>query len=104
MPSRQIAMENINSITTQKKIAYVKKCLVEYKKKTGHGRGICAVQVGIPERISVVFYRKELLTIINPIITKRAKTLNEYPEICMSTFPIVTPLIRSSWVEFSYFD
>ncbi|MBP9719475.1 MAG: peptide deformylase, partial [Candidatus Levybacteria bacterium] len=47
---------------------------------------------------------KDLLIIINPVITKKSKDLYRYPEICMSANPLIAPVVRPAWIEFSYLD
>lgn len=108
LPLRQVSQEvNIEDIATEnfkEKLAYLKECLLKYRKLTGYGRGITAVQIGIPERFSVVYTPEELMVIINPTITKSSKTLLIYPEMCMSANPIIAPTTRPSWIEFNYYD
>lgn len=103
-PSQEIVVSQITAIETQKKIAYLKKCLVQYRKLTGYGRGIAAVQVGIPERFAVVYTPEKLLVIINPRITKQAKVQLHYPEMCMSANPVIAPVARPAWIEFTYYN
>lgn len=77
-----------------------------FRKFTGLGRGIAGVQIGIPERMAVIFMPEEkngLLIIINPRITERSTKRFKYPEMCMSASPLVVPLVRPAWIEFSYF-
>lgn len=103
-PSQEVSLSNITSKDTQKKFEYLKECLLRYRKLTGHGRGITAVQVGIPERFSVVYYQDKLLFIVNPQITKKSEKNYRYYEICMSAYPIIAPVVRPAWVEFTYYD
>lgn len=103
-PSKEVPINKITSAQMQAKIKYLKKCMLKYRKITGMGRGITAVQVGIPERFSVVYTPKKLLIIINPKITKKSSKKYIYPEMCMSANPIIAPTIRPSWIEFEYFD
>lgn len=86
------------------KLQYLKDCLRMYRKLTGHGRGIAAVQVGIPETFFIVYTPAKLLVVINPKITKQSKTLLLYPEMCMSANPIIAPTVRPAWIEFDYYD
>jgi len=58
IPSKEVPVSSITKPEYQKKIAYIKKCLIKYRKLTGMGRGITGVQVGIPERISVIWISK----------------------------------------------
>ncbi len=103
-PSRQVLPEIIITSEFQEKVQYLKDCLLKYREITGYGRGISAVQVGIPERFCVTYTSEKLLVIINPIITKSSPNLLSYPEICMSANPIIVPTVRPSWVEFDYYD
>jgi len=103
-PSKEVPVNKINSPQMQTKIKYLKKCLLRYRKLTGYGRGISAVQIGIPERFSIIYTPEELLVVINPKIKKVSKKLLKYPEICMSANPIIAPTIRPAWVEFDYYD
>lgn len=112
-PSKTVPIKQITSREYQLKIAYLKTCLKKYREITGMGRGISAVQVGIPEKIGVVYLGlkkkkiitdKDLFIIINPKITKVSSTLLRYPEICMSANPLIAPVVRPSWVEFEYID
>lgn len=116
--SKPIDISKIRSKATQAKIEYLKKCLLRYRKLTGYGRGMTAVQVGIPERFSVIYKgqtikniknkmsvdEKDLMIVINPKIIKKSKKLLKYPEACMSASPVVVPTIRPSWIEFEYYD
>jgi peptide deformylase len=124
-PSKDIPLNKIKTQEYQAKFNYLKKCQLDYRKSTGVGRVITAVQVGIPERFSVVYFRvneksssaylgpqkmtkkirsKNLLVIINPKITKVSKEKLLYPEMCMSAVPVVAPVIRPAWIEFEYYD
>lgn len=103
-PSKEVPINKITSKEYQSKFKYIKNCLIKYRKLTGMGRGITAIQIGIAERFSVVYTPKELIIIINPKITKESKTFLKYPEMCMSANPIIVPTIRPAWIEFEYFD
>ncbi|KKR30114.1 hypothetical protein A2715_04095 [Candidatus Woesebacteria bacterium RIFCSPHIGHO2_01_FULL_39_32] len=117
-PSKQIPINKITSKDTKAKIKYVKNCLIKYRKLTGYGRGITAVQLGIPDRFSVIYIGqtiknvknkkdvtfKDLMVTINPKITRRSKKLLRYPEMCMSATPIIVPTIRPAWIEFDYYN
>lgn len=103
-PSKEVPVDQINSPEIQKKFKFLKSTLRKYRKITGHGRGITAIQVGIPERFSVIFKEDELLLIVNPQITKISKKKYLYPEMCMSAVPIIAPTVRPAWIEFAYFD
>jgi peptide deformylase len=103
-PSKVVPIDTINSYDMKRKLDLLKKSLLKYRKITGVGRGITAVQIGIPERFSIVYTPKKLLYIINPKITKKSEKLLRYPEICMSSAPIVVPTVRPAWIEFEYYN
>ncbi len=103
-PSKEIPVNKITSSEYQKKFKYIKNCLRKYRKLTGMGRGITAVQVGIPERFSVVYTKEKLILVINPKVTKISKKKLKYPEMCMSANPVIVPTIRPAWIKFDYYD
>lgn len=106
-PSRNVLPKDIATEVFQEKIAYLKRCLRKYRKLTGVGRGIAAVQVGIPECFAVIYMPElpgKILTIINPVVTKHSKEKLRYPEMCMSANPIIAPVVRPAWIEFEYVD
>lgn len=115
-PSKPVLLKEIKKKEFQEKISYLKKVLIKYRKLTGMGRGVTAVQIGIPERFSVIYTgkalrsktsrirSKDLIVIINPKITKQSTKLYKYPEICMSANPIIAPVVRPAWIEFEYYD
>lgn len=102
--SELVNVGDINSAETKTVVQKLKRTLRDYRRITGKGRGVAAIQIGIPLRIAVIFLDKNILTIINPIITKKSKKLLRYPEICMSANPIVAPVIRPEYIEFEYLD
>jgi len=103
-PSAEVSTDKIPSPEMQQKFAYIKECLAEYRKRTGYGRGICAVQIGIPERFAVIYTPDQLIIIVNPKIIKKSAKQLLYPEMCMSAFPVIAPVVRSAWIEFEYLD
>lgn len=103
-PSPDIPVEKITTKEYRDKFRYIKKCLLKYRKLTGYGRGITGVQVGIPERFSVIYMPEKLIVIVNPKILRRSKRLLIYPEMCMSANPIIAPTVHPSWAEFEYYD
>ncbi|MDO8618486.1 MAG: peptide deformylase [Candidatus Daviesbacteria bacterium] len=103
-PSTEIPVNEITSLEYQKKFKYIKNCLRKYRKLTGMGRGITAVQIGIPERFSVIYTEEKLIIIINPKINKISKEKLKYPEMCMSANPVIVPTARPAWIEFEYLD
>lgn len=102
--SKPVSIGKITTPEYKKKFLNLKRTLLKYRDITGFGRGITAVQIGIPERYSVIYTPEELLIIINPKITKKSFKLLTYPEMCMSANPIIAPTIRPSWIEFDYYD
>jgi peptide deformylase len=108
MPTKTIPQEAITRDETKQKIAYLKDCLKKFREITsGKGRGIAAPQVGIPERFAVIYMPERddpMLTIINPIITKKAEEQVTFPEACMSCNSLIVQVARPAWIIFSYFD
>lgn len=102
--SEEVKTGEIKSKKIQAIISRLKKTLLKYKRLTGKGRGIAAVQIGIPLKIAVIFINNNLVTIINPEIVKKSKKLLAYPEICMSANPIIAKVARPAWVQVSYLD
>jgi peptide deformylase len=103
--SKEVPVKDIRSPGMQMKFKYLKDCILRYRKLTGFGRGLTAVQVGIAERFSVVYTPdRKLMMIINPKITQVSKSKLKYPEVCMSFMPVIVPVTRPSWIEFDYYD
>lgn len=116
--SEEIPLNQFSSNNIQAKFNYLKSCLLRYRKLTGYGRGITAIQVGIPLRFSVIYKGQtirniknkvdvtlsDMMIMANPKITKASKKLLKYPEMCMSLNPVIVPTIRPSWIEFDYYD
>lgn len=94
----------IKSSKIQSVISKLTSTLKEFKKLTGKGRGIAAIQVGIPLQIVVIFINNLPVTIINPKIIRSSKTYYLYPEICMSANPIIAKVARPSWVTVQYLN
>ncbi|HVZ12357.1 MAG TPA: peptide deformylase [Patescibacteria group bacterium] len=103
-PSPEVDLKKIGSVEINSKISYLKKCLLDFRRITGHGRGITGVQVGIPERISVMYISDEFRVIINPRVLKSSGEKYIYPEMCMSALPIIAPVARPARVEVEYLD
>ena len=105
--SKQVPINKIKTKEFRAKVNYLKKCLLKYRRITGKGRGISAVQVGIHEGFFIIYMQEvkgKFLTIINPKITKKSKKLLKYPEMCMSAVPITAEVVRPAWIEFKYYD
>lgn len=102
--SSEVSPDKIIAPEMREKISYIKECLVQYRKRTGYGRGITAVQIGVPERFSVIYTPEKLIIIVNPKIVRKSDKKLLYPEMCMSAFPVIAPVIRPAWIEFEYLD
>lgn len=102
--SQNVPVAEIKSSKIKSVINKLKRTLKRYRKLTGKGRGVAAIQIGIPLRIAVIYQDKNLLTIINPKIVRESEIYFLYPEICMSANPIVAKVIRPSYIEFEYSD
>ena len=102
--SQDVSISEINTTKIKSVISKLKKTLKEYRRLTGKGRGVAAVQIGFSLRIAVVFIDNKILTVINPKITKKSNNKYLYPEICMSANPIIAKVIRPEFIEFEYYD
>lgn len=105
--SKEIPVKEITSKITKQKIAYLKRCFIKYRKITGYGRGIAAIQVGILERFAVIYTpdrKNKLMVVVNPKIVKKSKKLYRRFEACMSEGPVSAPVVRPAWIEFGYYD
>lgn len=106
-PSLPVTLEKLQSDEYKAKIAYLKKCMLRYRKLTKKGRAIAAVQVGIPEQIIVVYTpekQDKTWILINPKVEKRSEKMLEYPEMCMSANSLIATVKRPAWIECSYYD
>lgn len=102
--SHPVDSSTISSLEFHEKLTYLRACLRKYKKITKKGRGIAAVQVGIPEQF-LIFYRKgKVVVMINPKIVKESQEKYSYTEICMSANNLIAPVVRPAWVEVEYLD
>lgn len=99
-----VDLKKIHSVKFRSLVTKLKTVLLEYKKLTGRGRGIAAVQIGIPLKIAVLFIGDDLETVINPKVIKKSPELLIYPEICMSANPVIAKVVRPGWVEIEYFN
>ena len=104
--STEVRPKDIDSGMFREKLGYLQSCFWKYRKATGLGRGMAAVQVGIPELFFVVLFKeeKELRVFINPKITDRAEERLLYSEMCMSAAPLLAPVVRPAWIAFDYLD
>src|SRR3989344_3080228 len=102
--SAAVNLGEIDSPEIGSLIARLKTSLREFRKLTRKGRGIAAVQIGIPARIAVIFIGQDLETVINPKVIKRSPELLIYPEICMSANPVIAKVARPAWVEVEYYN
>ncbi len=78
MPSKPVDISKLKTPEYLAKIKYMKSCLKKYRKLTGKGRAIAAVQLGFPEEMIVVYnpeIKGETFMLINPVITKKSKEL-----------------------------
>lgn len=103
--SQVVHVEKITTPEYKAKFTYLKNCMQEYRKLMGKGRGIAAVQVGIPERFFVLFrpdQKEKFPVFINPQITNLSSSKYRFPEACMSCNSLIVKAIRPAWIEFSY--
>lgn len=102
--SESVDIKKIKSPNIQSVIKRLVFTITEFRKLTGKGRGIAAVQIGIPLQIATLYINDQLVTIINPKIIEKSKQMLLYPEVCMSANPILVRVARAEWVKVRYFD
>lgn len=102
--SATVNLKEINSPKIRTLIAKLKTSLTGFRKLTGKGRGIAAVQIGTALQVAVIFIGQDLEAIINPEVIKKSPELLIYPEICMSANPVIAKVARPAWVEIEYLD
>lgn len=106
-PSVPVKLEKLVTPEYKAKVRYMRACMKKYRKLTGKGRAIAAVQLGFPEEMIVVYdaeVKNETWMMINPKIIKKSKESLIYPEMCMSAMPAIAPVVRPAWVEVEYYD
>jgi peptide deformylase len=102
--SKEVPLEKLDSPEIKKIIKDLHETLGRYKKLTGKGRGICAVQIGKLSKIAVLYIGKKMITVINPVIKSESIKTLRYPEICMSANPVIAFVLRPAWVEVEYLN
>lgn len=106
-PSLPVQLNKLKTPEYKAKIRYMRSCMKKYRRLTGKGRAIAAVQLGFPEEMIVVYdpdVKNEAWIMINPKITKKSKEMLIYPEMCMSAMPAIAKVARPAWVEIEYYD
>lgn len=104
-PSKKVSIVKLSSPEYKAKFKYLKKCMQDYRRLTGKGRGIAAVQVGIPEKFFVLYVpekKDKYHLFINPQILRVSEVSYRYPEACMSCNSLIANVVRPAWVEFTY--
>jgi peptide deformylase len=95
---------DFKSSETKTDIESLKKELENFRRKSGFGRGISAVQTGIKKRIIALNLGKETFCIINPEITSRSAETFLMWDDCMSFPDLVVKVERNSFISISYYD
>jgi peptide deformylase len=93
------------STNTAKTIGDLKDTLLDFKKKSGFGRGIAAPQIGIPKRIIYIDYHTEKLSgpLINPRIVGQSKERIQLWDDCFSFPDLLVKVERFKEIRVVFF-
>lgn len=99
-------IEDYNSINTAETIQDLKDTLLDFKKKSGFGRGIAAPQIGKLKRIIYVDYQAEKLSgpLINPRIVRQSKERIQLWDDCFSFPDLLVKVERFKEIEVEFFN
>lgn len=82
----------------------LKKTFLEYREKTGFGKGMAAPQIGIFKRFVVIFTNDNVMVLANPKITSFSEELLIAEELCVSLGNLSATVIRPKFVSVQYQD
>ncbi|MFO7666010.1 MAG: peptide deformylase [Desulfobacterales bacterium] len=99
-------IENINSTKTSETIQDLKDTLLNFKKRSGFGRGIAAPQIGILKRIIYIDYKAEKLSepLINPIIVRHSREKIQLWDDCFSFPDLMVKVERFKEIGVEFFN
>jgi peptide deformylase len=85
-------------------VSILEKALEEFRRKNGYGRGIAAVQIGIPSRFIALNFGKGPFVIVNPKIVSRSSEEFYLWDDCMSFPDLFVRVKRSKSINIRYQD
>lgn len=78
--------------------------LHEFQRTHGFGRGISAVQIGVPERVIYIEFEGRDLCLVNPVYEHQSKETFELWDDCFSFPELLVYLERAVTVRIRYHD
>jgi len=99
-------VEDFNSTNTAETIKDLKDTLLNFKKKSGFGRGIAAPQIGILKRIIYIDYQTEKLSgpLINPGIVLQSEERIQLWDDCFSFPDLLVKVERFKEIGVEFFN
>lgn len=91
--------ENINSSETQALFSDMEKTM-----RKCDGVGLAAPQVGLNKRLIIVSDQRNIITMINPVITKKSFSQEFMEEGCLSVPAFYGLVKRHKWLHCEYTD
>jgi peptide deformylase len=96
-------VREFNTSELQRLVADLRDTLAEFRVRRGFGRGISAPQIGEGRRVIYV-QADETLTLVNPVIRRRSRTMMTLWDDCFSFPELAVKLKRHVSVEVEYHD
>ena len=84
-------------------VADLRDTLHDFRSRHGFGRGIAAPQIGDEHRV-IVIEVEEPVTLVNPVITRRSRTMMTLWDDCFSFPDLAVKLKRNVAIEVRYQD
>lgn len=99
-------VEDFNSTKTSETIQDLKDTLLDFKKRSGFGRGIAAPQIGILKRIIYVDYQAEKLSgpLINPMLVRHSREKVQLWDDCFSFPDLLVKVERFKEIGVEFFN
>lgn len=85
-------------------LADLRDTLHDFQKRNGFGRGISAVQIGVPERLIYLEIGGREYSLVNPVLRRASSSQILVWDDCFSFPQIMVRLIRAERVEVDYTD
>lgn len=85
-------------------LADLRDTLHDFQQRTGFGRGISAVQIGVPERLIYLEIAGRAYSLVNPVLRRSSREQILVWDDCFSFPQIVVRVVRAARVEVEYLD
>lgn len=95
---------DFNCVETKESCKILKESLEEFREKHKFGRGIAAIQIGIPKRIIALNLGNGTFVIMNPTIIKRSTEKFMLWDDCMSFPDLAVKVERNCSIDLEFYD